>query len=501
MISLFFSISFFICQKTFKAEQDHYPRVHQARINCEQNIIAMFQNKNIDYPPAKILLIAFKQEKFLQLWAQANTGQYFVYIKEYNFTDFSGTLGPKRRQGDLQIPEGFYYIDDFNPYSNFHLSLSINYPNRADSILGIKNNLGGEIRIHGSNVTIGCIPIGNQAIEELYITCVDVKSQGQEKIPVYIFPCQMNQNNWSQLKPLTTRDSSLLVFWNNIKQGYDLFIKFKKELDYKINNLGQYIFTRENPYLWLKTYPVQYRLCNVIQPPPNYERTELLTNTFAYWLRSLPLKPGNPPVCLFNAQPKAYQNGHYAVVDINTGSKNLQQCADVIIRLYAEYLFAKKQFDKINFMLTNGVFVNFRKWINGLRPRVNGNTVTWHKQAAIDSSRKTLIDYLQFIFMYAGTYSLNKQLTKEVSINEIKPGDIIIQPGFPGHAVLVLDMAKNTTSNEKVFLLSQGFMPAQDFHILKNFNDPTLSPWYKIDRSHSLSTPEWRFTDYTIKRF
>jgi murein L,D-transpeptidase YafK len=102
--------------------------------------------------------------------------QEFLHIKTYTVCATSGLIGPKRMQGDLQIPEGFYYIDRFNPYSNFYLSLGINYPNTSDRILGDKNNLGGDIFIHGDCVTIGCLPITDSEIKELYIFCVEAKT-------------------------------------------------------------------------------------------------------------------------------------------------------------------------------------------------------------------------------------------------------------------------------------------------------------------------------------
>ncbi|GAI32233.1 unnamed protein product [marine sediment metagenome] len=178
-------------QNIFKEQQNRYTRVRQARENREKYIDSLFNSLDINYPPKNILIVAYKKEQILQLWALSKSLKVFTFVKEYIITATSGTLGPKRKQGDLQIPEGFYYINHFNPFSNFHLSMKINYPNKSDNILGVKRNLGGEIRIHGSAVTIGCIPIGDEAIEELYIICVDTKSAGQKDIPVYIFPCKM----------------------------------------------------------------------------------------------------------------------------------------------------------------------------------------------------------------------------------------------------------------------------------------------------------------------
>jgi len=492
-------------QSTFKDEQNRYPRVRQARENCEQIIDSLFQTKELAYPPEEILIVAYKKERLVQLWTRPETLKTFSLVKEYPFTAFSGTLGPKRKQGDLQIPEGFYYINHFNPYSNFHLSMKINYPNQSDRILSPQGNLGNEIRIHGSYVTIGCIAIGDGAIEELYIICVDMKSNGQYMIPVYIFPSKMDCQGWSELQQFAGRDTVLLQFWHNLRQGYDLFKATHQKLSYRVDTNGQYIYSNDhaqlNLYPWLSTDKAQYILFNTLEPPPGYKRIYCPLGSFKDWLRYLPLKPGNPKVYLHNGVEKSYQNGHYAVVDIDVGQEDLQQCADAIIRLYAEYQFSKNDFNHITFNLTNGDAVGFRKWINGYRPVVSGNTVSWHKQAAPDSSYNAFRAYLKFIFMYAGTYSLDRQLQEVDDVKEMALADIFVQGGFPGHGVLVVDMAVNPRTKDKVFLLCQSYMPAQDIHILKNLNDPDLSPWYKLDFGDTLYTPEWIFTKHDLKRW
>jgi hypothetical protein len=165
------------------------------------------------------------------------------------------------------------------------------------------------------------------------------------------------------------------------------------------------------------------------------------------------------------------------------GQEDLQQCADAIIRLYAEYLFSREEFNSITFNLTNGDAVGFRKWISGDRPLVSFRA------------------YLKFIFAYAGTYSLSQETQCIETHRDMVIGDIFIQGGFSGHAVLVTDMATNPRTGEKVFLLSQSYMPAQDIHVLRNLNDPDLSPWYKLDFGNTLYIPEWTFTKHDLKRW
>ncbi|MGB3341419.1 MAG: DUF4846 domain-containing protein [bacterium] len=504
-VILFLIPQIIVGQNTFKDEQDRYPRVRQARENCEQSIDSLFRTRGLDYPPAEILIVAYKKEKLVDLWARSDSSEVFLFIKQYPFTAFSGTLGPKRRQGDLQIPEGFYYIDHFNPYSNFHLSMKISYPNKSDSILGKKGSLGNEIRIHGSFVTIGCIPIGDQAIEELYIICVDMRSKGQHKIPVYIFPGKMDKQNWPGLKQVAGQDSIMLNFWSNLREGYDLFRTRYRKLIFQINAQGEYQFTGShtplNIYPWMNKNGMQNALCDRIEPPIGFERQYCAIDSYEDWLRHLPLKPGNPKIYLYNNSEKYYQNGHYAVVDIDVGQEDLQQCADAIIRLYAEYLFSKKEFNNISFNLTNGDAVSFRKWISGYRPLVSGNTVTWHKNATTDSSYDTFRAYLKFIFTYAGTYSLSQQTHQINACNDMMIGDLFIQGGFPGHAVLIVDMAVNPRTEETIFLLCQSYMPAQDMHILHNFNDAHIDPWYTLNFGDTLYTPEWTFISKNLERF
>ena len=157
-------------------------------------------------------------------------------IHTYDFCASSGELGPKREQGDLQTPEGVYHIDRFNPASNFHLSLGINYPNKADKQLG-KSNPGGDIFIHGNCVTVGCIPLTDDKIKELYVLCVESKNNGQTNIPVHIFPYKMTDANHSKF---CSQDPNNKKLWTELKSIYDSF-EIKHIVPYvKINEKGAY---------------------------------------------------------------------------------------------------------------------------------------------------------------------------------------------------------------------------------------------------------------------
>lgn len=257
---------------------------------------------------------------------------------------------------------------------------------------------------------------------------------------------------------------------------------------------------RGNPYLWSGRYEQANNIPNRIEPPPGYQRVSLEQTSFQNWLRHLPLKSGHPPVYLHSGELKKNQEAHYAVIDIDTGSEDLQQCADAIIRLRAEYLFWREKYDLIKFNFTSGDEAKFEYWIQGYRPIVIGNFVKWTKRKKPDLSYKAFREYLKIVFIYAGTYSYSKELLPIENISEIEIGDVFIQGGFPGHAVIVVDLSVNPKTKKKVFLLSQSYMPAQDIHILKNPNNKELSPWYSEDFEKKLVTPEWIFNKTQLRR-
>jgi len=162
---------------------------------------------------------------------------------------YSGHLGPKREEGDSQIPEGFYKIALFNPKSKYHLSMMIDYPNKSDRILGIKGNLGGDIFIHGEAASIGCIPIGTPAIKGLYIICFDSYDAGND-IPVHIFPCRFSEQSCTKALEdyismnCTENDTTLRTFWDNLKTGFEFFDSLKTLPKISVDKNGKYIFKR-----------------------------------------------------------------------------------------------------------------------------------------------------------------------------------------------------------------------------------------------------------------
>lgn len=253
-------------------------------------------------------------------------------------------------------------------------------------------------------------------------------------------------------------------------------------------------------YPWLGQGHTGQPLEQRIAVPDGFQRIPVTDGSFADWLRHLPLKEKNSPVRLHNGRLKSNQGAHFAVVAMDVGSRNLQQCADAIIRLRAEYLYSIGEMDAIAFDFTSGHRAEFSRWVEGYRPRVRGNAVIWEKSAAVDGGYGNFRRYLNTVFVYAGSHSLERELAPVSDPADMRIGDVFIQGGFPGHAVLVLDMAVNPRTGRKIFLLGQSFMPAQDFHVLKNPGDAELSPWYDLAFGPVLDTPEWRFRATDLKR-
>ena len=235
-----------------------------------------------------------------------------------------------------------------------------------------------------------------------------------------------------------------------------------------------------------------------ILPPQGFQRVE--ADAYGSFLRNLALKPYGSPVKLHDGRVKSYQDGAYSVIDMEIGTRDLQQCADAVMRLRAEYLWHSKQYDKIHFNFTSGFRADYVKWAQGYRTRVNGNNVSWYKGAEEDYSYSTFRKYMDVVFMYAGTASLSKELVN-VTVSDLKIGDVFIIGGHPGHAMVIVDMAEDKLGN-KAILVAQSYMPAQDIHIVTNLNNKNASPWYIINaNTKSVSFPEYYFNLDNLKRF
>lgn len=226
-------------------------------------------------------------------------------------------------------------------------------------------------------------------------------------------------------------------------------------------------------------------------PPTGFERKSCDSSSFAHYLRNLPLKKANSSVLYYDGRVKSNYGVYEAVIDLPIGKRNLHQCADAVMRLKAEYLWSTKQYDKIHFNFTNGFRVDYTEWMKGKRMVVKGNNTYWVNGAERANSYQDFWKYMELIFNYAGTLSLEREM-KAKSVENIEIGDVFILGGSPGHAVIVADLVVNPSTGEKRFLLAQSYMPAQETQILKNPND-NGSPWYSSNFGEVLNTPEWTF--------
>lgn len=210
--------------QSFLQQQMNYP-VFRAAFERKDSVLKQeFEKKGLEYPAKFIFLRSFKYDSKLEIWVKNKETDTFKLFKSYQICALSGTMGPKRREGDYQVPEGFYYINAFNPRSAYHLALGVNYPNFSDRTQGNKSKPGGGIFIHGSCVTVGCIPLTNPRIEEVYLLAAHARDLGQDYIPVHIFPVDFNnKRSVDYLSKNSNPDGDSQKFWLTLKEAFDYF--------------------------------------------------------------------------------------------------------------------------------------------------------------------------------------------------------------------------------------------------------------------------------------
>ncbi len=254
----------------------------------------------------------------------------------------------------------------------------------------------------------------------------------------------------------------------------------------------------KNPYPWQADVGPGGTIRERIAPPRGFQRIPAAAGSFADWLRGLPLKPGRPHVLLHDGRPKKNQEAHFAVIDMDVSRADLQQCADAVIRLRSEYLRSRGLSGSIRWSYTSGDMISFSTWASGRRPVVNGQRVSWIPEKKNDASYESFRRYLENIYTYAGSRSLARDLVR-IPFAKAAIGDVFLQAGSPGHAVIVVDGAER--GKEKAFLLAQSYMPAQEMHVLRNPGSSD-NPWYFADSiGPELGTPEWTFPRESLRRF
>jgi murein L,D-transpeptidase YafK len=228
-------------QTAFLEQQKSFPKFKKAFITRNDSLKRVFQKVNLNWPPKEIYIRSFKYDSQLEVWGRNSSTETFKLIKVFKVCALSGTMGPKRIDGDFQVPEGFYYINTFNPKSNYHLALGINYPNVSDKLLSDSIKPGSDIFIHGSCVTQGCIPIQNDQMEELYLMAAYAHSEGQDYIPVHIFPVRFNiEKNDQFLKRSSKDEVEYKMFINKMQMVFNYFEQHKKLPVIATDSKGEY---------------------------------------------------------------------------------------------------------------------------------------------------------------------------------------------------------------------------------------------------------------------
>lgn len=237
-----------------------------------------------------------------------------------------------------------------------------------------------------------------------------------------------------------------------------------------------------------------------IKSPDGYLRVWQDSTSFGAHLRYLPVRPDGSEVRYYDGSFKSNDGKYVAVVDLPIGTRDLHQCADAIMRLRAEYLWNQGRYSDIHFNFTNGFKADYVNWMRGQRISVEGNQVTWTGGDNVSNTSQDLWDYLEMVFAFAGSRSLELELERVDPLN-MKIGNVLIQGGSPGHAVIVVDMVIHPETGEQMFLLAQSYMPAQEIQVLSNPTDAEISPWYKLNPEGSIFTPEWTFEPTDLMQF
>ena len=236
-------------------------------------------------------------------------------------------------------------------------------------------------------------------------------------------------------------------------------------------------------------------------PPKGYFWVKEEPGSFSEYLVNFPLHPPGFPVRDFNAVPIERQHSHVAILKIDVGDKDLQQCADAWMRLYAEYLWLQGREDEIGFEFTSGQFFSWSDFKRGVRTKEIKDRVRFINTKKTDDSYAAFRAYLNVIFRYSGTISLDRESNPVLLNAQIKTGDFLIKPGSPGHSVIIVGVARNS-AGKRLYLLAESFMPAQDIHILRNTANAALSPWYELDvNAPQTVTAKYIFKPTSVKRF
>ena len=234
--------------------------------------------------------------------------------------------------------------------------------------------------------------------------------------------------------------------------------------------------------------------------PKGYKRVAYPKGSFQAYLRNYSLKVFGAKIINYDDSEYYWQQGHIGILDIPVPKNGLQQCADALIRVRSEYLWANNRKDAIGFNFTSGDYCSWKQYAKGYRPKINGNQVTFHKLASVNHTKENFYKYLNLIYMYSGTLSLYNELPKIEYARDLKIGDMLIKGGSPGHIVMICDEVINS-KGEKLYLLFQGNTPAQSVHLVKNLEDSNISPWYQLKKNAVIPVSNYTFGSSKFVQF
>lgn len=235
-----------------------------------------------------------------------------------------------------------------------------------------------------------------------------------------------------------------------------------------------------------------------INTPQGFSRVKAKSDSLTAYLRNYKMKEDGSPVLLYDGSKKGNQNAHVAVFQLPIEQEDLQQCADSVMRVYGEYYYDKGEYDKITFSLGGGFSANFGKWSRGHGIGISGDKLYWTTSGTNNASYDSFKKFMRIVFAYSGTLNLEED-SKKIKLEDIQAGDMFIKGGSPGHVVMVVDLCEND-KGERAFLLAQGYMPAQEFHVIKNPLHEE-NPWYyQSEITYSLETAEYTFEEGSLRR-
>jgi murein L,D-transpeptidase YafK len=275
----------------FLDNQKSFPKISEMMSREEDTLQKQFQAKQLIWPARYIYIRSFKYDSEMEVWVKNKQSEKYKYFKTYKICALAGSLGPKRMAGDYQVPEGFYYINEFNPRSLYHLSLGLNYPNASDKMLCDLSQPGGDIYIHGSCVTTGCIPITDGQIEELYVLAAHAKDLGQDFIPVHIFPVNFdNPKSVAYLNKFLVSFNEFVPFEKSLQNAFYYFEKNHQVPPVIVNAKGEYVI-EEVPVPAVSSPKIESRPGSKLTHPEQPIREDEL----AISVDKLPIYPGGNP--------------------------------------------------------------------------------------------------------------------------------------------------------------------------------------------------------------